>query len=550
MQFECPNPECRTRYRVRVQVGQQVRCARCGHIWRVQEADFVSDTPEEDQTSNAVAAEEAESMAEEQSAADDAPAQEITDAMQPDDHPEEESFEVNDTADDRQVSDETEIACAEADDTGELAEGMAAEDRIESEEAQEEIAAGSVESEGTPQILERSTLEQIIQTIEAESSRQRQYDESAPEVAQTELTARFDPDEIASAELTGDARWESEAQQQDDKEIVASDAFAQEAAEEETGEDAEDKSPDMELRSALKQGAEYQPEDEDPAAEEARDVQDEADDQAEEPVQYGNGLAAKAKLNGTSAPATDHQNGAAEIIETDSAFADEARADDDFDVEPDDLRSLDQILRGSSAGDTAEGDEPRAESDEPYDGETGEDLAPVPPEATAQKTSGKVSGLAVAAAWGLFLTVLAGAGVSAVSFREQIVASLPQAAQVYDAIGMPVNDRVLAFDEVAYSWGDAETRSRLRLSGQIVNRGDKVRDVPPLRVVLRDHEGKQLLATLRDTQIQPLAAGEQARFEIELEAPSAISNVIEIEFDHEDGDRSADGTRQEARTGG
>ncbi|MFP3920384.1 MAG: MJ0042-type zinc finger domain-containing protein [Dichotomicrobium sp.] len=47
MEFRCP--ACETSYRVPVRIDQQVRCARCNHVWRVAETDFViaDDSPDE-----------------------------------------------------------------------------------------------------------------------------------------------------------------------------------------------------------------------------------------------------------------------------------------------------------------------------------------------------------------------------------------------------------------------------------------------------------------------------------------------------------------------
>jgi len=46
MEFRCP--ACDTSYRVPVRIDQQVRCARCNHVWRVAETDFVFAEEERD----------------------------------------------------------------------------------------------------------------------------------------------------------------------------------------------------------------------------------------------------------------------------------------------------------------------------------------------------------------------------------------------------------------------------------------------------------------------------------------------------------------------
>jgi len=47
MEFRCP--ACDTSYRVPVRIDQQVRCARCNHVWRISESDFVFAEPEPEQ---------------------------------------------------------------------------------------------------------------------------------------------------------------------------------------------------------------------------------------------------------------------------------------------------------------------------------------------------------------------------------------------------------------------------------------------------------------------------------------------------------------------
>jgi len=47
MEFRCP--ACDTSYRVPVRIDQQVRCARCNHVWRIAESDFVFEDDAQDE---------------------------------------------------------------------------------------------------------------------------------------------------------------------------------------------------------------------------------------------------------------------------------------------------------------------------------------------------------------------------------------------------------------------------------------------------------------------------------------------------------------------
>ncbi|HEX6145049.1 MAG TPA: DUF3426 domain-containing protein [Geminicoccaceae bacterium] len=103
------------------------------------------------------------------------------------------------------------------------------------------------------------------------------------------------------------------------------------------------------------------------------------------------------------------------------------------------------------------------------------------------------------------LVVLVAAG--AVIGRNEIVAAFPASAGVYQKLGLPVTMKLdLQFENVTSERISERGISILVVEGEVVNRSDQVREVPPVRITLLDDGGRQLqheLFEAEDTRLEP-----------------------------------------------
>jgi len=137
--------------------------------------------------------------------------------------------------------------------------------------------------------------------------------------------------------------------------------------------------------------------------------------------------------------------------------------------------------------------------------------------------------LTVAAAWALFLIVVAAAGVSTISFRNQIAGTLPAAAPVYAAIGFPVDKAPLALDDVSYAL-QGEPPEVLTLNGRVTNVSDQLIEMPDLKIRVRDEADETLVEDERFLGKAALLPGETLDFSVNLEVPAERLRTVELSF--------------------
>ena len=83
--------------------------------------------------------------------------------------------------------------------------------------------------------------------------------------------------------------------------------------------------------------------------------------------------------------------------------------------------------------------------------------------------------------------------MTAIGARESIVAAAPIAAGAYAAIGLPVNLRGLAIEDVRARVGDSGDKKILMVEGAIVNLREAETAAPDLRIALRAADGARTL---------------------------------------------------------
>lgn len=114
--------------------------------------------------------------------------------------------------------------------------------------------------------------------------------------------------------------------------------------------------------------------------------------------------------------------------------------------------------------------------------------------------------------------------------RESIVSLLPQTAVLYDFVGAGVNKRGLIFEQVETQVEGSGKDKIIRVQGLVVNVAGGVRNIPRVRVSLRDGEGAELMAwTVNPTKdvVNPRAA---VTFRTQVASPPEHAEKVFIRF--------------------
>ncbi len=151
-----------------------------------------------------------------------------------------------------------------------------------------------------------------------------------------------------------------------------------------------------------------------------------------------------------------------------------------------------------------------------------------PPDEAEQARRGAGT-LTVAAAWALFLAIMAGATVAVVAFRDQVADALPASGPVYAAIGLPVDPPPLVFGDVSYSW-DERTPNTLILSGQVKNNRSELTEVPNMQITARNDNGEVVAEESKVLEQPALLPGETYNFRINFEVSPDELRTLELRF--------------------
>jgi len=141
-------------------------------------------------------------------------------------------------------------------------------------------------------------------------------------------------------------------------------------------------------------------------------------------------------------------------------------------------------------------------------------------------------GLAVAAAWGLFLCVASGLIVGFFAFRDIIADAAPGLAPLYRILGMPVTAQPLVFESVQYEWSTSDSRPVLTVSGNVINRARRNVRVPQFFITIKDQDpaqDREYSANLRINGSK-ISSNERADFDIELVSPNPTVTAVELEL--------------------
>ena len=140
-------------------------------------------------------------------------------------------------------------------------------------------------------------------------------------------------------------------------------------------------------------------------------------------------------------------------------------------------------------------------------------------------------GLAVAAAWAVFFSVLSGVALALVTLRSDIMAALPGTASLYRAIGFDVAESGIDFADVSYRWTVAQGKPMIEVKGQVVNVTDRRLTVPRVLINVRDSQNSDAVKVTASVPTESLAPRESASFTLEFMSPPKNISQIELEFD-------------------
>ena len=115
-------------------------------------------------------------------------------------------------------------------------------------------------------------------------------------------------------------------------------------------------------------------------------------------------------------------------------------------------------------------------------------------------------------------------------FRADVVRLWPQAAGAYAAVRLPVNPVGLTIEDVHAQPSLQDGHPALIVSGQVRNIRPTALVSPPLKVVLRDKDGHQLLVRTAAPPDGPVPPGQSRRFALNLVDPPAGAVAADIDF--------------------
>jgi predicted Zn finger-like uncharacterized protein len=165
-----------------------------------------------------------------------------------------------------------------------------------------------------------------------------------------------------------------------------------------------------------------------------------------------------------------------------------------------------------------------------------------PPTRIAEPVRGRRTGARIATAAGwlgliIFVAVLAWA---VVTYRQTIAELWPRTSSFYAMIGMPVNVRGLAFQNVDYKYEYEDGVPVLSLTGKIVNVSARELPVPEIHVSLSDIDKHELYHWNFDAGVAALKPGEAKDFVTRLTTPPNGARGVDIRFVQDNETQAAD----------
>ena len=156
------------------------------------------------------------------------------------------------------------------------------------------------------------------------------------------------------------------------------------------------------------------------------------------------------------------------------------------------------------------------------------------PLSEGSRSTGEFARKSAGAARRFFITLavvcLVAFSMTALVARERVAAMVPFMAPAYAAIGLPVNTRGLAIQDVHARSGEAGEKKYLIVEGWIVNLRAAQTTSPDLRIALRGADGGELYVWTARAPRRRLERAERVRFAARLEAPPEAAKDAIVRF--------------------
>jgi len=132
--------------------------------------------------------------------------------------------------------------------------------------------------------------------------------------------------------------------------------------------------------------------------------------------------------------------------------------------------------------------------------------------------------------WAAIILVLFAVNVALIGARNEVVRFLPQTASLFAAVGLPVNLRQLAFENVRITRETENGATILMIEGFIVSKANKPVEVPRLRFAARNASGQEIYTWNAKPERSILEPGQRLPFSSRLVSPPADANDVMVRF--------------------
>jgi predicted Zn finger-like uncharacterized protein len=140
--------------------------------------------------------------------------------------------------------------------------------------------------------------------------------------------------------------------------------------------------------------------------------------------------------------------------------------------------------------------------------------------------------IGIVVGWAVFLLLLVGIGVGGVLARDQIVERWPPAAKLYSMLGLGVEPAGAGLElrKVTPSRTVENGQPALLIVGEVANVSSIARDVPKLKVVLRDKDERELQSWSFTATEERLLPGASVPFRTTLVSPNESATGVVVTF--------------------
>jgi predicted Zn finger-like uncharacterized protein len=128
------------------------------------------------------------------------------------------------------------------------------------------------------------------------------------------------------------------------------------------------------------------------------------------------------------------------------------------------------------------------------------------------------------------LFVLLAVNAALIGWRTDVVRLMPQTATLFAAIGLPVNLRGLAFSDITTTTEAHDGVTMLLVQGTITNVTKQARDVPRIRLAMKNGAGAEVYSWTSLPTQAVLAPGDSEPFQTRLASPPPEGNAVEVRF--------------------